>query len=54
VIAPTWRGWTRSDDWDTYVDYLQATGIPAYPDDDRFLVELGTTVAPFEVIEPVG
>jgi heme-degrading monooxygenase HmoA len=30
VIARTWRGWTRSDDADAYVEYLQRTGIPEY------------------------
>jgi len=30
VIARIWRGWTRTEDADAYVDYLQATGIPAY------------------------
>jgi catechol 2,3-dioxygenase-like lactoylglutathione lyase family enzyme/heme-degrading monooxygenase HmoA len=30
VIARIWRGWTRSEDADAYVEYLQETGIPAY------------------------
>ncbi|MEZ0234606.1 MAG: antibiotic biosynthesis monooxygenase [Actinomycetota bacterium] len=30
VIARTWRGWTRADDADAYVEYLQRTGIPEY------------------------
>ena len=30
MIARTWRGWTRREDSDAYVDYLQATGIPEY------------------------
>jgi catechol 2,3-dioxygenase-like lactoylglutathione lyase family enzyme/heme-degrading monooxygenase HmoA len=30
VIARIWRGWTRTEDADAYLDYLQATGIPAY------------------------
>lgn len=30
MIARTWRGWTRSDDADAYVEYLQRTGIPEY------------------------
>jgi heme-degrading monooxygenase HmoA len=30
VIARTWRGWTRREDSDAYVEYLQATGIPEY------------------------
>jgi heme-degrading monooxygenase HmoA len=30
VIARTWRGWTRGDDADAYVEYLQRTGIPEY------------------------
>jgi catechol 2,3-dioxygenase-like lactoylglutathione lyase family enzyme len=30
VIAHIWRGWTRSEDADAYVGYLQETGIPAY------------------------
>jgi heme-degrading monooxygenase HmoA len=30
VIARTWRGAVRRGEADRYVDYLQATGIPAY------------------------
>lgn len=30
MIARTWRGWTRADDADAYVEYLQRTGIPEY------------------------
>jgi heme-degrading monooxygenase HmoA/catechol 2,3-dioxygenase-like lactoylglutathione lyase family enzyme len=30
VIARIWRGWTRTEDADAYVAYLQETGIPAY------------------------
>jgi heme-degrading monooxygenase HmoA/predicted enzyme related to lactoylglutathione lyase len=30
VIVRTWRGWTRAEDADAYVEYLQETGIPAY------------------------
>jgi heme-degrading monooxygenase HmoA len=30
VIARTWRGWTRTEDADEYVRYLQETGIPGY------------------------
>jgi heme-degrading monooxygenase HmoA len=30
VIARIWRGWTRTEDADAYVEYLQQTGIPAY------------------------
>jgi len=30
VIARTWRGWTRADEADAYVEYLQRTGIPEY------------------------
>jgi heme-degrading monooxygenase HmoA len=29
VIARIWRGWTRRDDADAYVEYLQQTGAPA-------------------------
>jgi heme-degrading monooxygenase HmoA len=28
VVARTWKGWTRAADADTYVDYLNATGVP--------------------------
>jgi heme-degrading monooxygenase HmoA len=30
LIARIWRGWTRTEDADEYVAYLQTTGIPAY------------------------
>src|SRR5207247_4340220 len=30
MLARTWRGWTRSEDADEYVDYLLQTGIPEY------------------------
>ncbi len=30
MIARIWRGWTRTEDADEYVAYLQTTGIPAY------------------------
>jgi heme-degrading monooxygenase HmoA len=30
VIARTWRGWTRAEDADAYVDYLNETGIREY------------------------
>jgi catechol 2,3-dioxygenase-like lactoylglutathione lyase family enzyme/heme-degrading monooxygenase HmoA len=30
MIARTWRGWTRTEDADAYVAYLQETGIPTY------------------------
>ncbi|HVL97290.1 MAG TPA: hypothetical protein VM266_15650 [Solirubrobacteraceae bacterium] len=30
MIARTWRGWTRRDDANAYVDYLQQTGMPGY------------------------
>jgi heme-degrading monooxygenase HmoA len=30
MIARTWRGWTRADEADAYVEYLQRTGIPEY------------------------
>jgi heme-degrading monooxygenase HmoA len=29
MIARVWRGWTRPEDADAYVDYLQQTGAPA-------------------------
>ena len=29
MIARIWRGWTRRDDTDAYVEYLQQTGAPA-------------------------
>ena len=29
MIARVWRGWTRGEDADAYVDYLQQTGAPA-------------------------
>jgi heme-degrading monooxygenase HmoA len=28
MIARIWRGWTRREDADAYVDYLQETGAP--------------------------
>jgi heme-degrading monooxygenase HmoA len=30
MIARTWRGWTRAEDADAYVDYLFETGIKEY------------------------
>ena len=30
MIARTWRGWTRADDADAYVEYLLRTGITEY------------------------
>ena len=30
MIARTWRGAVRREDADRYVEYLEATGIPAY------------------------
>src|SRR4051812_24040448 len=30
MIARIWRGWTAAADADTYVDYLQATGLKEY------------------------
>ena len=30
VIARTWRGWTRREDADAYLDYLRETGLKAY------------------------
>ena len=30
MIARTWRGWTRSEDADAYVEYLRETGISEY------------------------
>jgi heme-degrading monooxygenase HmoA len=30
VIARIWRGWTRSEDADEYVDYLERTGMREY------------------------
>ncbi|MGH2789142.1 MAG: antibiotic biosynthesis monooxygenase [Actinomycetota bacterium] len=30
MIARTWRGWTKTEDADAYVDYLQRTGIKEY------------------------
>ena len=30
MIARTWRGWTRPQDADAYVAYLQETGIKEY------------------------
>ena len=30
MIARTWRGWTRREDADAYVEYLERTGIPEY------------------------
>jgi heme-degrading monooxygenase HmoA len=30
MVARIWRGWTAAADADTYVEYLQQTGIPEY------------------------
>jgi heme-degrading monooxygenase HmoA len=30
MIARTWRGWTRGEDADAYVDYLLETGMREY------------------------
>lgn len=30
MIARVWRGWTRADDADRYVEYLQQTGVAAF------------------------
>jgi heme-degrading monooxygenase HmoA len=30
MVARTWRGWTRREDADAYVDYLERTGMPEY------------------------
>jgi heme-degrading monooxygenase HmoA len=30
VIARTWRGWTRAEDADAYVEYLEGTGMREY------------------------
>jgi heme-degrading monooxygenase HmoA len=30
VIARVWRGWTRAEDADRYVEYLQQTGLAAF------------------------
>jgi heme-degrading monooxygenase HmoA len=30
VIARMWRGWTRREDADAYVEYIERTGITAY------------------------
>ena len=30
MVARTWRGWTRREDADAYVVYLEQTGMPAY------------------------
>lgn len=30
MIARVWRGWTRAEDADAYVEYLQRTGMPGY------------------------
>ena len=30
VVARTWRGWTRREDAEAYVAYLETTGMPAY------------------------
>ena len=32
MIVRTWRGWTRSEDADAYVGYLQETGLKSYRD----------------------
>jgi heme-degrading monooxygenase HmoA len=30
VIARTWRGWTRREDADAYLEYLRETGLKEY------------------------
>jgi hypothetical protein len=30
MVARTWRGWTRREDAEAYVAYLEQTGMPAY------------------------
>ena len=30
MIVRTWRGWTRTEDADRYVEYLRATGLKEY------------------------
>ena len=30
MIARVWRGWTRPQDADAYVTYLERTGMPGY------------------------
>ena len=30
MVARTWRGWTRREDADAYVDYIEGTGMRAY------------------------
>lgn len=30
MIARTWRGWTRSEDAEAYVEYLMETGMAEY------------------------
>ena len=30
LVARTWRGWTRREDADAYVAYLEQTGMPGY------------------------
>jgi heme-degrading monooxygenase HmoA len=30
MIVRTWRGWTRPEDADAYVGYLQETGLKSY------------------------
>ena len=30
MIVRTWRGWTRPEDADAYVSYLQETGLKSY------------------------
>lgn len=30
MVVRTWRGWTRAEDGDRYVEYLRETGLQAY------------------------
>ena len=30
MIARTWRGWTRAEDTDAYIEYLHETGMSEY------------------------
>ena len=55
MIARTWRGWTRREDADAYVEYLRETGLKEYratPGNlGAHLLRRDETVAHYEVAD---
>ena len=62
MIARTWRGATRAEDADAYLDYLHQTGFAGddieravfFPEDDRLLLERDDRVEYFDVVYREG